>query len=112
MTQPRKAIPKPSSGCSVTMGLLARARKMTLSPEMHRFALFLAAGGTAALVNIVSRIAINVFVSYEVAIVLAYLTGMTVAYVLNKFFVFLSPDRQIASEYARFAVVNLVAVAQ
>src|SRR5882757_8679493 len=79
---------------------------------MRRFALFLAAGGTAAVVNILSRIATNTIVSYEIAIVLAYLCGMTTAYILNKFFVFLSPDRQVAAEYARFALVNLVAAAQ
>ena len=85
---------------------------MTLSPEMRRFALFLAASSIAALVNILSRIAINTVVSYEVAIVLAYLAGMTTAYVLNKFFVFLSADRQISAEYARFALVNLIAIVQ
>lgn len=85
---------------------------MTLSPELRRFALFLAASGGAAVVNILSRIAINTVVSYEVAIVLAYLLGMTTAYILNKFFVFVSSDRQISAEYARFALVNLVAIVQ
>jgi putative flippase GtrA len=94
------------------MRLLVRARAMTLNPEIRRFAMFLAAGGTAAIVNIVSRIAINLIVSYEIAIVLAYLAGMTVAYTLNKYFVFLSPDRKITAEYARFALVNLAGVVQ
>ena len=39
------------------------------------------------------------------------LLGMTTAYILNKLFVFVSPDRQISAEYARFALVNLVAIA-
>ena len=85
---------------------------MTLSPELWRFALFLCAGGTAAAVNIASRIVINWFVSYEVAILAAYLCGMTTAYVLNKLVVFRSQDREIAHEYLRFALVNLVAVVQ
>jgi putative flippase GtrA len=85
---------------------------MTLSPELRRFALFLAAGSSAAVVNIVSRIAINTVVSYEIAIIPAYLLGMTTAYLLNKFFVFASPNRQITAEYARFALVNLVSIAQ
>jgi putative flippase GtrA len=87
-------------------------RAMELSPELRRFALFLAASGLAAAVNILSRIAINTVVSYEVAIILAYLLGMTTAYVLTKFFVFLSPDRKITAEYARFALVNVVAIVQ
>lgn len=85
---------------------------MTLSPELQRFALFVAAGGSAAVINVLSRIAINTIVSYEVAIVLAYLIGMTAAFILNKLFVFLSPDRQVTAEYARFALVNLVSAAQ
>ena len=56
--------------------------------ERQRFALFLFAGGTAALVNILSRIAFNWLMPYEVAIVVAYLCGMTTAYLLNKHFVF------------------------
>ena len=42
------------------------ARAVTLSPELRRFILFLFAGGTAALVNILSRIVINWFIPYEV----------------------------------------------
>jgi putative flippase GtrA len=80
--------------------------------ERRRFALFILAGGTAAAVNVLSRIALNWVMPYEAAIVAAYLCGMTTAYLLNKFFVFLSPDRQIASEYMRFALVNLVAIVQ
>ena len=80
--------------------------------ERNRFALFLFAGGTAALVNILSRIAFNWLMPYEVAIVVAYLCGMTTAYLLNKRFVFASSGRGVASEYTRFALVNLAAVAQ
>jgi putative flippase GtrA len=42
----------------------------------------------AAVVNILSRIALNFIMSYEIAIVVAYVCGMTSAYVLNKLFVF------------------------
>ena len=80
--------------------------------ERKRFALFLFAGGAAALVNILSRIAFNWLMPYEVAIVVAYLCGMTTAYLLNKRFVFASSGRGVASEYTRFALVNLAAVAQ
>ena len=80
--------------------------------ESRRFALFLAAGGAAALVNIVSRIALNSAMPYEIAIVVAYLIGMTTAYLLNKYFVFAASGRGAASEYLRFTLVNLAAVAQ
>ena len=85
---------------------------MTLTSERKRFLLFLLAGGVAALVNILSRIALNLVMPYEVAIVVAYLCGMTTAYLLNKYFVFAASGRGAASEYLRFALVNLAAVAQ
>jgi putative flippase GtrA len=85
---------------------------MIFGPELRRFILFLFAGGAAAAVNIASRIVINWFIPYEAAIIVAYLCGMTTAYLLNKYFVFLSSDRQIASEYIRFATVNVVAIIQ
>jgi putative flippase GtrA len=80
--------------------------------ERQRFILFLFAGGAAALVNILSRIALNWFMPFEVAIVVAYLCGMTTAYLLNKHFVFEASGRGMTSEYLRFALVNLLAVAQ
>ena len=83
-----------------------------MSAERNRFVLFVLAGGTAALVNILSRIAFNWIMPYEVAIIVAYLCGMTTAYLLNRYFVFAASGRGVASEYTRFALVNLAAVAQ
>jgi len=83
-----------------------------MSAERNRFVLFVLAGGTAALVNILSRIALNWLMPYEVAIIVAYLCGMTTAYLLNRYFVFAASGRGVASEYTRFALVNLAAVAQ
>jgi putative flippase GtrA len=85
---------------------------VTGNDERRRFVLFLLAGGIAAVVNIVSRVALNVAMPYEIAIVVAYLCGMTTAYLLNRYFVFESSGRSAASEYMRFALVNLAAVAQ
>jgi putative flippase GtrA len=82
------------------------------APERQRFVLFLLAGGAAALVNILSRIALNWIMPYELAIVVAYLCGMTTAYLLNKHFVFEASGRSMTSEYLRFTLVNLLAVAQ
>jgi putative flippase GtrA len=79
---------------------------------MKHFAFFIIAGGAAALVNIGSRIVLNVAMPYEIAIVGAYLCGMTVAYALNKAFVFAPSGRTVRSEYLRFAAVNAVAIMQ
>ena len=83
-----------------------------MTDEQRRFVLFVAAGGTAAVVNILSRIALNWVMSYEAAIVAAYLCGMTTAYLLNKHFVFAASGRAVATEYMRFALVNLAALVQ
>lgn len=80
--------------------------------DRTRFALFLIAGGIAAAVNILSRIILNTLMPYELAIVVAYVCGMTAAYFLNRWFVFAASGRRLSSEYARFGIVNLLAVAQ
>jgi len=79
----------------------------------HRqFVAFVVAGGIAAAVNIGSRILFSLVMRYEIAILVAYLCGMTVAYILNRMFVFAASGRGMPSEYARFTLVNLLAVAQ
>jgi putative flippase GtrA len=85
---------------------------VTPTNERQRFIFFLLAGGIAAIVNVLSRIALNSLMRYEIAIVVAYLCGMTTAFVLNKFFVFERSGRGTSAEYVRFGIVNLAAVAQ
>lgn len=80
--------------------------------EARRFATFLATGGCAALVNVLSRLAFQTVTPYEVAIPLAYLVGMMTAFVLAKLFVFESTGRALHVEYGRFALVNVVALIQ
>lgn len=82
------------------------------STETRRFLTFVVAGGLAALVNVVSRVLLSHVVSYEVSIALAYLVGMTTAFLLTKLFVFEQSGRAVSSEYVRFALVNVVALAQ
>ena len=81
--------------------------------RVHReFASFLITGGIAALVNLGTRIVFNFVMPFEIAIVVAYLCGMTTAYVLARQFVFERSGRAMHDEYVRFALVNLVAVIQ
>jgi putative flippase GtrA len=77
--------------------------------EFARFAL---AGGLAAAVNILSRWLLSSFVRFEIAVVIAYLIGMITAFILTRQFVFERSDRHVRSEATRFALVNLVALAQ
>lgn len=59
-----------------------------------------------------SRIAYSELLPYSVAIVLAYLTGMVLAYVLARAFVFTRGSRAVASSALRFALVNVLAIVQ
>ena len=73
---------------------------------------FVAVGGAAALVNFLSRILYNIKLSYEIAILMAYVTGMLTAYVMSRYLVFGPSNSNKSVELYRFAIVNLVAVVQ
>ncbi len=75
------------------------------------FLRFIVTGGIAAGVNLAARYALNQFMSFEVSVAVAYLVGMTTAYILARLFVFQASGRSVASEFRRFALVNLVALA-
>ena len=77
-----------------------------------RFVRFLAVGGFAAGVNVLARYVLDAFMGYSAAIVLAYLVGMGTAFVLSKFFVFEASGTHAFSEFVRFGLVNVAAIAQ
>lgn len=76
------------------------------------FMQFLIVGGFAALVNFVSRIIINEWVNYRIAVMLAYLIGMLTAFVLSKMYVFEKSGRHHLHELRDFTIVNIFAVIQ
>ncbi|MFN7570369.1 MAG: GtrA family protein [Betaproteobacteria bacterium] len=78
----------------------------------REFALFLVAGGIAAASNFGSRFAFSLWFSYPVAIVLAYLVGMAVAFVLMRQYVFTGRGKALAPQVLKFALVNAAAVLQ
>jgi putative flippase GtrA len=80
--------------------------------ERARFLRFLATGGIAAGVNVGSCWLLGFVMSYEMAVTLAYLAGMTTAFVLARTFVFEGRGGGVATQYSRFALVNAVAFAQ
>ncbi len=75
-----------------------------------RFVRFLAAGGFAALVNLVSRYLLTPFIGFEVSVVVAYLLGMAVAFTLFRTLVFGRSGASVATETYRFVIVNFVAL--
>lgn len=77
-----------------------------------RFVRFLLAGGLAALVNFGSRFFYNLFVDFSTAVVLAFFTGLTTGYILNKRYVFTSSGNSMVQEIGWFVFVNLIALVQ
>jgi putative flippase GtrA len=74
--------------------------------------LFLVAGGIAAAVNFLSRIALNWWMPYAAAIVVAYVLGMVTAFVCNRLFVFTTANNRLHHQMFWFVVVNIAAVLQ
>jgi energy-coupling factor transport system substrate-specific component len=74
-----------------------------------QFTRFLVVGGIALLVHWLSRLAFNIVMSYGWAIVLAYVVGMAVGFVLNKIYVFPCSVRSTQTEMIFFFFVNIAA---
>ena len=78
----------------------------------RQFIAFLLTGGFAAAVNFGSRIIYDIWMSYSVAIIMAYLTGMVTAFFLVKMFVFKTSQQSLRRSALFFTLVNFVAVIQ
>lgn len=78
----------------------------------RQFGAFLVVGGIAAAANVGSRIGFSHFMPYAPAIVCAYIVGMTVAFLLNRAFVFRTPSHGLQHQVLWFTAVNLAAVTQ
>jgi putative flippase GtrA len=77
-----------------------------------QFASFLMAGGIAAAANYGSRFIFNIWLAYEPSIVLAYLVGMFVAFVLMRRHVFVEHNQNLVGQVTKFVLVNALAVSQ
>ncbi len=85
------------------------SKNIYLSKE---FILFLLTGGFSAIVNFGSRFIYDDFVSFEQAVIFAYLTGMTTAFILSKLFVFKNSSNSLIKSIFWFVSVNLIAIIQ
>jgi len=78
----------------------------------QQFLRFLVAGGIAAAANFTSRFIFSIFFEYGVAVFLAYLLGMLVAFLLMRGHVFDASAGPLATQISRFVGVNVLAVIQ
>lgn len=80
-----------------------------IAPEFLRFLL---AGGTAAGANFGSRFVFSIYFSFGVAVFLAYVVGMLVAFLLMRGQVFNARQGPLGTQVAKFVGVNILAVLQ
>jgi|SRR5580765_8599585 putative flippase GtrA len=81
-------------------------------PVANRFFRFIVVGGIAAAVNFGSRIVLSRWLHYAPAIVVAYLAGLFIAFLLNRRFVFAEATNRLHHQMFWFIVVNVFALAQ
>lgn len=73
-----------------------------------QFARFLLTGGIAAVANVASRFGFSHFMPYVPAIVLAFIVGLTTAFLLMRAFVFSTGVAPPVQQASYFVLVNLV----
>lgn len=77
-----------------------------------QFFFFLLSGGIAAAANFGSRIVFSHWLPYAAAIILAYLVGMTTAFILMRKLAFKETSNSQRTQIAWFVVVNALALLQ
>ena len=77
-----------------------------------QFLLFIFAGGFAALINILTRAILSLFINFSSSVLISYLIGMIIAFLLTKKFVFLTKSLDNKKSFLTFSLVNLLAVFQ
>jgi putative flippase GtrA len=80
--------------------------------DARQFLVFLAAGGLAAALNWLSRIALSTVMAFGPAVVVAHLIGMVVAFLGMRAFAFRVSGPGAGQEFGRFFLVNMVSIAQ
>ncbi len=77
-----------------------------------QFGRFLIAGGVAAAANYGSRFLFSVWFTFEIAVIMAFLVGLTVGFVLMRGYVFRATGRPLMPQVWRYSAVNLLALLQ
>ncbi|MFT4060072.1 MAG: GtrA family protein [Legionella sp.] len=80
--------------------------------KSKQFVCFLFTGGIAATVNFGSRIIYNMWFSFSASVLLAYITGMIIAFILAKIFVFTQSKQSLRRSIVFFILINILAILQ
>ncbi|MFL8077930.1 GtrA family protein [Xanthomonas vasicola] len=78
----------------------------------RQFIGFVAVGGISAAANFSSRVLLSHWFAYVPAIAMAYLIGITIAFLLNRRFVFRESANALHKQAFWFVTVNILAILQ
>lgn len=78
---------------------------------LAEFIRFVATGSLAAITNLVARYLLDFVMPFEAAVVLAYMVGMVVAFLLFQKVIFGNPDTPLKRRLSRFIQVNILGMA-
>lgn len=73
----------------------------------RQFAGFLLVGGFAALLHWLARIALSLLMPFAWAVALAYVVGISTAFVLNSHYIFPASDKPVEKQARDFIIINL-----
>lgn len=76
--------------------------------SLVEFMIFLGLGSLAAATNLIARYLLNFVMPFELAVVLAYMAGMVVAFVLFGKLLFVGTQGTLARRISRFIQVNIL----
>lgn len=82
-----------------------------LLAQLREFIMFVALGSLAAGANYLSRFPLDVVLPFEAAVILAYLIGMVIAFLIFRHHVFKAQTGAAHRQAYRFVIVNLVGIA-
>lgn len=84
-----------------------RAVQLSRKLAQHQGVRFIALGGFAAAVNWLVRFPLSLVMSFEAAVFVAYVIGMSVGFALYPRYVFPGSDRPVRQQVVIFLIVNL-----
>ena len=76
------------------------------------FPLFILAGSIAALINIISRIILTIFLNFEISVFISYLIAMVASFLLQRKYVFKSSKKSYKRSFAAYSLVNVFSLIQ
>ena len=80
--------------------------------KRKEFPLFILAGSIAAIANVLTRYILNIFLNFEISVLIAYIIGMITSFLLQRKYVFKSTKKSYKKSFAAFSLVNLFALLQ